>query len=84
MERVINEEQKAKLKQLVQEGIGVNREVKDLNAGLNETIKSVAEELEIKPGILKKAIQVAGKGNFADVEADFDTLDTLLDTVGKK
>jgi len=84
MERVINSEQKAKLKQVVTEAIATQTEVEDLTAGLNETLKSVAEELEIKPAILKKAIKVARKGNFADEEDDFDTLETLLDTVGRK
>ena len=57
--RMFSGEQKAKLTQLVNEGIQVMQEVEDLNAGLSDTIKAVAEELEIKPAILKKAIKIA-------------------------
>lgn len=84
MDHVISQEQKTKLIQIVNEGVAVMQEVQDLNDGLNETIKSVAEEMEIKPSILKKAITTAKKGNFQDQYADFDTLETILDTVGRK
>ena len=57
--RVITAEQKAKLNQIFTEGIQILTEVEDLNAGLNDTIKAIAEEMEIKPSILKKAIKIA-------------------------
>lgn len=84
MDRVISQEQKAKLIQIVSEGIAVMQEVQDLNEGLNETIKAVAEEMEMKPAILKKAIRTAQKGNFQNQYEDFDTLETILDAVGRK
>ncbi len=84
MDHVISQEQKVKLIQIVNEGVAVMQEVQDLNEELTETIKAVAEEMEIKPGILKKAIATARKGNYADLADDFDTLDTILDTVGRK
>ena len=84
MDRVITEPQKQKLKQIVNEGTAIMQEIQDLNEGLNETIKAVAEEMEIKPAVLKKAIKTAQKGNFQDQYNDFDTLETILDTVGRK
>jgi hypothetical protein len=84
MDRVITEEQKIKLKQIVSEGTAIMQEVEDLNEGLNDTIKAVAAEMEIKPAILKKAIKTAQKGNFQDQFDDFDTLETILDVVGRK
>ena len=84
MDHVITEDQKAKLKQIVNEGTAIMQEIDDLNEGLSETIKAIAEEMEIKPGILKKAIKTAQKGTFGDQAADFDTLDTILDVVGRK
>ena len=54
--RSFNGADKAKLIQIVNEGIQVMTEVEDLTAGLNDTIKAIAEELEIKPSLLKKAI----------------------------
>ena len=41
--------------------MAVMHEVETLNGGLNDTVKAIAEELEIKPGILKKAIRIAHK-----------------------
>jgi transposase-like protein len=76
-------EQKAKLTQLVNEGIQVMQEVEDLNAGLSDTIKAVAEELEIKPAILKKAIKIAQKSKFTDTNADHEELTDILETVGR-
>ena len=81
--RMFSSEQRAKLTQLVNEGIQVMQEVEDLNAGLSDTIKAVAEELEIKPGILKKAIKVAQKSKFGDTNADHETLTDILETVGR-
>ena len=76
-------EQKAKLVQIVNEGVGILTEIEDLNAGLSDTVKAIAEELEIKPSILKKAIKIAQKSNLGDTNADHDELNTILQTVGK-
>ena len=84
MDRVITEEQKSKLKQIVNEGTAIMQEIEDLNEGLSETIKAIAEEMEIKPAILKKAIRTAQKGTYQNQADDFDTLDTILDVVGRK
>ena len=80
---VFNSEQKAKLTQLINEGIQVLSEVEDLNAGLSDTVKAVAEELQIKPAILKKAIRTAQKSNFGETNQDHETLQDILETVGR-
>jgi len=80
---VFNSEQKAKLTQLINEGIQVLSEVEDLNAGLSDTVKAVAEELQIKPSILKKAIRTAQKSNFGETNQDHETLSDILQTVGR-
>jgi hypothetical protein len=74
---------KIKLTQLINEGMTVLQEVEDLNAGLNDTIKAVAEELEIKPATLKKAIKIAHKSKLHETNRDHDELNTILETVGK-
>jgi transposase-like protein len=76
-------EQKAKLNQIFNEGISVLTEIEDLSGGLNDTIKAVAEELEIKPTVLKKAIKVAQKSKLTDTNAEHDELNDILETVGK-
>lgn len=82
-DRTFNGEAKAKLTQLVNEGMQIMQEVEDLTAGLNDTIKAVAEELEIKPATLKKAIKIAHKARLGETNRDHDELNTILETVGK-
>lgn len=76
-------EQKAKLTQLINEGMTVLHEIETLNGGLTDTIKAIAEELEIKPNILKKAIRLAHKAEFGKEQADHELLENILTTVGK-
>lgn len=76
-------EHKAKLVQIVTEGVQVLQEVEDLNAGLNDTIKAVAEELEIKPALLKKAIKIAQKSTYTTTNEDHETVTSILETVGR-
>lgn len=75
-------DQKLKLTQLVNEGIQVMREVETLNEGLRDTVKAVAEELQIKPSILNKAIKVAHKADFTREQQDHQLLEEILSTVG--
>jgi hypothetical protein len=81
--RSFNGDAKIKLTQLINEGMQVMQEVEDLNTGLNETIKAIAEELEIKPATLKKAIRIAHKARLGETNRDHDELNTILETVGK-
>ena len=81
--KIFSSEQRSKLTQLVNEGIAVLQEVEDLSAGLNDTVKAVAEELEIKPSLLKKAIKIAQKSNLTETNADHETVTDILETVGR-
>ena len=81
--RTFSAEQKAKLTQIVNEGMQVMHEIETLNGGLSDTIKAVAEELEIKPNVLKKAIRLAHKAEFSKEQQDHALLETILTTVGK-
>ena len=83
MSKTFNGEQKLKLTQIINEGMAVMHEIETLNGGLTDTIKAVAEELEIKPAILKKAIKLAHTAEFGKEKQDHETLETILETVGK-
>jgi hypothetical protein len=78
-----NGEQKLKLTQIINEGMAVMHEIDTLQGGLTDTIKAIAEELEIKPAVLKKAIRVAHKAEFGKTKQDQELLETILETVGK-
>ena len=81
--RMFGSAEKAKLSQLINEGMQVMQEVEDLTEGLNDTVKAIAEELEIKPAVLKKAIKIAHKAEFGKAQQDHELLETILTTVGK-
>lgn len=81
--KTFNGEQKIKLTQIINEGMQIMHEIETLNGGLSDTIKAVAEELEIKPSVLKKAIKVAHKAEFGKTQQEQELLETILTTVGK-
>ena len=83
MSQTFSPDQKKKLEMLFKEGISVMSEVEVLNEGLADTIKAIAEEFEIKPAVLKKAVRVAYKENFQQASDDYDLLETILETVGR-
>jgi hypothetical protein len=78
-----NGDQKIKLIAVVNEGMQVLHEIDTLNGGLNDTIKAVAEELNIKSAVLKKAIKVAHKAELHKTKKEQTLLETILETVGK-
>lgn len=82
-QKTFNGDQKIKLNQIINEGMAVMHEIETLQGGLTDTIKAVAEELEIKPAILKKAIKLAHKAEFGKEKQDHEILETILETVGK-
>jgi hypothetical protein len=61
----------------------VMHEIDTLQGGLTDTVKAIAEELEIKPAVLKKAIRLAHKASFGQEQQDHELLETILTTVGK-
>jgi chaperonin cofactor prefoldin len=81
--KVFNQEEIARLKKLIQEGDQVLFEVDSLQTGLRETVKAIAEEMDLKPAVLMKAIKVAHKATFTDETDKFDELETILEAVGK-
>jgi uncharacterized membrane protein YgcG len=82
-DRVFSADQVNKLTQIINEGMQVTMEIETLTGGLNDTIKAVAEELDIKPNILKKAIKLAHKSEFGREQQDHELLEQILVTVGK-
>ena len=81
--RNFNDEEKQKLIQIISQGSQVLGEVDDLRSGLKDTVKSIAEELELKPALINKAISIAHRGNYQNISDDMDTLDSILNAAGK-
>lgn len=82
MSKVFGAPEQAKIKQIIAEGVTVMQEISDLQEGLNDTIKAVAEELEVKPSTIKKAIKIAMKDQWDQVFREFDDLETIVDISG--
>jgi transposase-like protein len=76
-------DQKIKLTQLINEGMAVMHEIDTLQGGLTDTVKAVAEELEVKPSVLKKAIRIAHKASLTQANQEHEDLNTILEAVGK-
>jgi transposase-like protein len=83
MSRIYGPEEKAKLISVINQGSQVLQEVEDLKGGLRDTIKAIAEELDIKPSLLTKAVNVAYKSNWQQVNSEFEELENILVTTGK-
>jgi hypothetical protein len=81
--RTFSTEEIAKLKRLVNEGIQVTSELETLKEGLKETVKAVAEEMDIKPSVLNKAIRIAHKSTLQQDRAAFTEVEEVLEAVGR-
>jgi transposase-like protein len=81
--KIFSGDQKVKLIQLVNEGMAVLHEIDTLNEGLSDTVKAIAEELEVKPSVLRKAIRIAHKASLTQANQEHEQLNTILETAGK-
>ena len=77
-DRVYGADEKAKLERLVNEGATVMREIEDPNTGPKETVKAVAEELDINLPYQQSYSKVAHKGDWDKVQDEFEDPETLL------
>ena len=78
--RNFSAEERTKLKQLMSESISVMTEVEVLTGGLNDTIAAIAEEMNIKPTLLKKAIKMAQKRDSDKAREDLDIIESILNS----
>lgn len=83
MSRDFSDEEIKKLKQIVTEGIQVYTELDTLKGGLDDTVKAIAEELDIKPAVLNKAIKTAYKADLENKREALGELEDILVAVGR-
>ena len=79
----LSESDKAKVKELITQGVAITRDVETLKEGLKETVDAIAAELEIKKAVLNKAIRVAYKMQenrdaLADGREELDEIEEIL------
>jgi hypothetical protein len=85
---VLSENDKIKLKELINQGVQVTNDVKNLKEGLNDLVAAIADELEIPKTVLNKAIKVAVKmgenrDELADGREELDAVEEILMVAGK-
>jgi len=73
----------ARLKKLMDEGCQVMQEMEDLKAGLSETVKAIAEELDVKAAHLNKAIKIAHKATLQDERDKLVEIEDILEAAGR-
>lgn len=79
----LNTETIARLRQVVNDGIQVLQECEDLKAGLSDTVKAIAEELEVKPAQLMRVIKTSHKADLNEKREQFDELEEMLNAIGR-
>lgn len=82
--RNLTSEEKLKMVHVINEGMKVLQDITDLKEGLKDTVSSVAEELEIKPTIINKAIKTAFKKNLNEQQNSLSEVEDLLTVAGIK
>lgn len=79
---------KAKIQGLIASGVDVLREIATLKEGLKDNVTAVAEELDLKPKVLNRAIRMAYKSSqqnqnvIEDAQEELDEVEILLKTAG--
>jgi len=84
----LSDNDKARLKDLINVGVQTMNDIKIMKEGLSETVDSVSEELDIKKNVLNKAIRVAFKmsenrDELADGREELDEVEEILLATGK-
>lgn len=84
----LSDNDKVRLKELINQGVQTLNDIKIMKEGLNETVDSISEELDIKKSVLNKAIKVAFKmgenrDELADGREELDEVEEVLLATGK-
>jgi len=79
----LNPDQVRKLDSLVSEGVRIHEKIKLERDGLNEAIKALAEEFDVKPKVIRKVITIAKNMNYADEEEEFEAVSEALRKIGR-
>ena len=82
--RSLTTEEKAMLKHVLEEGINTLQHIQEMRDSLKEDVKAVAENLDVKPAVINKAIRAAYKRNLSEMQNSLTDVEELLIAAGKK
>jgi 3-hydroxyacyl-CoA dehydrogenase len=79
---------KARLQNLINEGVQAMVDITAMKEGLKETVEAVAEELDIKKNVLNKAIAIAfknsqNKDKLTESREELDEVEQVLMAAGR-
>jgi hypothetical protein len=72
-----------KLKRVIDEGLKLTQDVKDMKEGFKDVVKAVAEELQLKPQIINRAIAAAFKASLEEDKEAMNEVEEILAAVGR-
>lgn len=75
---------KVRLNQFMDAGMKTFQEIQDLRDGLKDTAKAIAEELDIKPAVLMKALRMAFKASINEEKEAFEDAEEILEVTGRR
>jgi hypothetical protein len=82
--RTFTKDEQTKIQTLVKEGIKVKREVDSLNDGLNEAVREIAKQLDIKPKLLSGAIRAGHKEDLQTKKDEVSDVEEIMVIAGIK
>lgn len=77
----LKSEDNKKLKRLFEEGVKILQEIQDLRESLKDTVNAHAEELDIKPAVLNKAMKAYFKDSFTKEKETVNEVEHILDLI---
>jgi len=80
--KCFSQEDIIRIKQLIKEGSQVLQEIDDLKEGLKHTVNAIAEEIDVKPAQLNKAIKIAHKNTMIEEREKLDQIEDILGAAG--
>jgi len=72
-----------RLTDVINEGVQLKHEIDTLQGGLKDTVKAIAEEVNVKPAQLNKAINIIYKNSLSEEQHKFDEVLEIIQAVGK-
>lgn len=75
----LSDDEKQKLKKVIDEGVQTQAEINDLKEGLKETVDAVAKELDVKKSHINKAIKARAENNLEEKKDEMNQVEEILE-----
>jgi hypothetical protein len=82
LEGNISEHQKTRIREFIKQGSTIKLEIQDQQEALKDLGKTIGEEIDVKPALLLKALNIAFKNKADDERENFTTVEEILAVAG--